>query len=48
LGVSPITSEDGKEMRATGPVAGGGPTLTLRATRGDIVLRSRSVEKSGG
>jgi hypothetical protein len=48
LGVSPITSEDGKEMRATGPVAGGGPTLMLRATRGDIVLRSRSVEKSRG
>jgi hypothetical protein len=46
LGVSPITSDDGKEMRATGPVAGGGPTITLRATRGDIVLRSRTTEST--
>ena len=44
-----ITIEDGTmkptgsetEQRATGPVNGGGPTLTLRATRAEINLRSR-------
>jgi hypothetical protein len=41
LGLSPTTSDDGKETRAIGAVAGGGPTITLRATRGDIILRSR-------
>ncbi len=45
LGLSPTTSDDGKEVRAAGAVAGGGPTITLRATRGDIVLRPRSAEK---
>ncbi len=45
LGLSPVTSEDGKETRATGAVAGGGPTITLRATHGDIVLRPRTTEK---
>lgn len=45
LGLSPVTSEDGNEVRATGAIAGGGPTITLRATRGDIVLRPRSTEK---
>jgi hypothetical protein len=29
------------ESRATASIRGGGPTITLRATRGDIVLRSR-------
>jgi hypothetical protein len=29
------------EKRVTGEVRGGGPTITLRATRGDIVLKSR-------
>ncbi|CAN5796210.1 hypothetical protein BH24ACI5_BH24ACI5_18830 [soil metagenome] len=29
------------ETRVTGAVAGGGPTITLRAARGDIVLRSK-------
>lgn len=42
LGLSPTTSDDGKESRAAGEVAGGGPTITLRATRGDIVLRAKS------
>lgn len=45
LGLSPTTSDDGKEVRAAGAVAGGGPTITLRATRGDIVLRPRSADK---
>ena len=30
----------GDEQRAAGAVGGGGPTITLRATRGEIVLRS--------
>jgi len=30
-----------QEQRATGSVAGGGPPITIRATRGDIVLRAR-------
>lgn len=30
-----------EEVRVTGSVRGGGPPITLRATRGDIVLRSR-------
>lgn len=29
------------EVRVTGTVRGGGPAITLRATRGDILLRSR-------
>lgn len=44
LGLEPVTSDDGKEIRATGAVGGGGPTITLRATRGDIVLRPRRTE----
>jgi hypothetical protein len=46
LGLSITTSDDGKETRAAGAVAGGGPTITLRATRGDIVLRSRNTEST--
>ena len=30
-----------EESKLTGKVKGGGPTITLRATRGDIMLRSR-------
>lgn len=30
-----------RETRVAGAVRGGGPTITLRATRGDIVLRSK-------
>jgi hypothetical protein len=29
------------EQRAAGPIRGGGPTVTLRASRGDIIVRSR-------
>jgi hypothetical protein len=32
--------EDQEEQRASGPVNGGGPTLTLRAAHGEIVLRA--------
>ncbi|HEX6976030.1 MAG TPA: hypothetical protein VF147_16600 [Vicinamibacterales bacterium] len=32
---------NGEERRATGPVRGGGPTITIRATRGDIVIKNR-------
>ena len=32
-----------KEQRATGSVRGGGPTLTLRANRGDVVVRERAA-----
>jgi Putative adhesin len=36
------TSEN--EQRASGAVAGGGPTITLRSSRGDIIVRSRKSE----
>jgi hypothetical protein len=32
---------NGQEQRATGAVRGGGPTITIRATRGDIVIKHR-------
>jgi hypothetical protein len=35
-----ITSS-GSEHRATGPIKGGGPTITIRSRRGDITLRAR-------
>ena len=46
---APITLPDGtltvttsgQERRATGPVKGGGPTITIRASRGEIKLRPR-------
>jgi hypothetical protein len=38
-GIKPTGSES--EQRATGAVRGGGPTITLRATRADINLRAR-------
>jgi hypothetical protein len=41
LGLTATTSDDNKEVRAAGSIAGGGPTITLRATRGDIVLKAR-------
>ncbi len=31
----------GSEHRATGPINGGGPTITIRSRRGDIAVRSR-------
>jgi hypothetical protein len=37
--------DEDKERRATGAVRGGGPTLTLRANRGDITIRTRESAK---
>lgn len=34
-----VKPSEGNDSRATGPVRGGGPTLTLRATRGMITVR---------
>ena len=31
----------GSEHRATGPIKGGGPTLTIRSRRGNITVRTR-------
>jgi hypothetical protein len=47
-----LTSEDSavevkgedRERRASGPIRGGGPTLTLRATRGRLELRKKSLQ----
>jgi putative adhesin len=39
-GTLEVTSSD-QEHRATGPINGGGPTLTLRSKRGDITLKPR-------
>lgn len=39
-GTLQVTST-GQERRATGPVGGGGPTITIRTTRGNITVRSR-------
>jgi hypothetical protein len=35
--------ETEREQRASGAIKGGGPTLTLRATHGDIVLRAKEI-----
>jgi len=43
LGLTPTATDDNKEVRAAGAIAGGGPTITLRATRGDIVLKARGL-----
>jgi hypothetical protein len=31
----------GQEHRATGPLNGGGPTITIRSAHGNITVRSR-------
>jgi hypothetical protein len=43
LGLTPTTSEEQKEVRAAAAVGGGGPTITLRAVRGDVVLKPRAA-----
>jgi len=35
-------SENDKEARLVGAIKGGGPTITVRATRGDFELVSRN------
>ncbi len=39
-GAVPV-STSGEEQRATGAVRGGGPTITIRSTRGDIVVKPK-------
>ena len=39
LGLEVTTDRDNKESRASGAVRGGGPTITVRTTRGDLTLR---------
>lgn len=39
-----VSGEPDKDQTATGKVNGGGPTITVRATRGDIRLMSASTE----
>jgi hypothetical protein len=34
-----VKPSEGTDPRASGPVRGGGPTLTLRSTRGSITVR---------
>lgn len=41
ISTSPENAE--REQRASGPVRGGGPTITLRATHGDIRIGARDV-----
>jgi hypothetical protein len=37
---------NGQEQRATGSVRGGGSTITIRSTRGDIVVKDRGVDET--
>ena len=39
LGLDVTTDKDSKESRASGAVRGGGPTITVRTTRGGLTLR---------
>jgi hypothetical protein len=39
-GLLEVTTRDA-EQRATGEIGGGGPTMTLRSSRGEIVLKSK-------
>jgi hypothetical protein len=40
-----VKPSEGNDPRAAGPVRGGGPTLTLRATRGSITVRKPAAGK---
>jgi hypothetical protein len=44
--VTVTSGESETEQRANGAVRGGGPTITLRANRGDIRIRPRDVKTS--
>ena len=44
--VKVVTAEKDSEQRASGAVRGGGPTITLRANRGDIRIRPREAKTS--
>jgi len=41
LGLERSDTTEPREVRASGAVGGGGPTITVRATRGDLTLRER-------
>lgn len=41
LGLERSGATEPREVRASGSVGGGGPTITVRATRGDLTLRER-------
>jgi hypothetical protein len=41
LGLERRDTKEPREVRASGAVGGGGPTITVRATRGDLTLRER-------
>jgi hypothetical protein len=41
LGLERGGATEPREVRASGAVGGGGPTITVRATRGDLTLRER-------
>ncbi len=41
LGLQHAIEAETKESRASGPVNGGGPVITVRATRGNLTLRAR-------
>jgi hypothetical protein len=44
LGVEYSQTEQPSEARASGAVNGGGPTITVRATRGNLTLRERDTD----
>lgn len=43
-GLLEITSSE-QEQRASGPVGGGGPTITLRSSRGDLTIKTEKPAK---
>jgi hypothetical protein len=47
LGLTLARGDADKESRLVGAVKGGGPTITVRSTRGDLALQSRDVQKAG-
>ena len=44
LAIAVSTTPDGKEHRASGSVQGGGPTITVRATRGEVRVSGREPD----
>jgi hypothetical protein len=46
LGVTHEPGDEGKEARASGAVRGGGPTITVRTNRGNLVLKPRQLPTS--
>ena len=46
LGLTVARGDADKESRLVGAVKGGGPTITVRSTRGDLALQSRDVQKA--